>query len=252
MPKMFISNNTIRELLEKATLEEKLSLTKILKPSKIKAFSVIKLQEEICLEGGHGFANSYRGQGTGYLDIIDEVADELKIMQVESYNLTVKYYDEINELIFDINKSKLLGIEYAHKMEEKIIIKLLETTYEQMSEDEKVSFDNQINKVAQEFDSNATRNLTGAAGLMAIGNLGGFATYTLLTTAMSTISMGTLGFSAYTTATWLLGGILGPIGWAGIGAAAVLTIGKPNYQKLIPIVATIGAIRQRIKYESEQ
>lgn len=119
-----------------------------------------------------------------------------------------------------------------------------------MSEQDKLSFDAQINKIAKEFDSNITEKLTGTAGLMALGNLGGFATYTFLTTAMSTITMGTLGFGAYTAATTLLSIALGPVGWAGLGAATILALGKPDYQKLIPIVATIGAIRQRIKYES--
>ena len=112
-------------------------------------------------------------------------------------------------------------------------------------------FDKQINNIAQEFDSNATKNLVGATGLMVLGNLGGFATYTFLTTAMSTIAMGTLGFGAYTAATSLLSIMLGPVGWAGLGAAAILTMGKPDYQKLIPIVAIVGAIRQRVKYEKD-
>ena len=61
--------------------------------------------------------------------------------------------------------------------------------------------------------------------------------------------MGTLGFGAYTAATTLLSFVLGPPGWAALGIATVFTVGKPDYQKLIPIVAIIGAIRQRLKYE---
>jgi uncharacterized protein YaaW (UPF0174 family) len=250
MPKMFISNATLRELIEKATYEEKLSLTKILDKHQTKPFSATKLQKDICWEGGHGFANTYRGQGTGYLDILDEVADELKIRNIPSYNSKVKYYDEIESLKYDQEKTNILGIDYAEKVEEKIILKVLEITYKEMSEQDKLSFDAQINKIAKEFDSNITEKLTGTAGLMALGNLGGFATYTFLTTAMSTITMGTLGFGAYTAATTLLSIALGPVGWAGLGAATILALGKPDYQKLIPIVATIGAIRQRIKYES--
>lgn len=121
-----------------------------------------------------------------------------------------------------------------------------------MSEKEKLSFDEQMNKVAKECSSNATQNLTGAAGFIVLGNLGGFATYTFLTTAMSTITLGTLGFGAYTTATSLLSFLLGPPGWTALGIATVFTVGKPDYQKLIPIVAIVGAIRQRVKYETEE
>ncbi len=251
MPKKFISNTLLIELLEEATKEERLSLTRILDKQQKEAFSPKKLQEDICWEGGHGVVNFWRDQGTGYLDIIDEVADELKLKGLTPY-YKVKYYEEIDVLKYDKKESQLLGTEYAEKAEEKIILKLLEMTYENMSDKEKITFNEQVNKVAKEFNSNASQNLTGAAGLMVLGNLGGFATYTFLTTAMSTITMGSLGFGAYTAATTLLSVVLGPVGWAGLGAAAILTIGKPDYQKLIPIVAIIGAIRQRIKYESKE
>ena len=108
-----------------------------------------------------------------------------------------------------------------------------------------------MNQIAKKYDNDIGTYLTGGAGLIALGNIGGFATYTFLTTSLSTISMGTLGFSAYTAATSLLSVMFGPIGWASLGAIAVLTLGSPNTKKLIPIVATIGAIRQRIEYEKQ-
>ena len=251
MPKRFLSNNILKNLLENATEEELLSLTKLLNPENHLPYTSTKLQEEICLEGGHGVINVFWrfGDGTGYLDIVDEVLDELNIYSLPSYDLKVKYYDEINYLEYSKEEAVQKGIEYVEEAEESIILKLLEITYENMSEDEKLSFDEQMNKIAEEFNSNATQNLTGVAGLIALGNIGGFATYTFLTTAMSTITIGTLGFSAYTAATSLLSFLLGPPGWTALGIATVFTVGKPNYQKLIPIVAIIGAIRQRIKYE---
>ena len=121
-----------------------------------------------------------------------------------------------------------------------------------MNPDERSEFDNQLNEVAKKFGADSTKKLAGGiAGLMALGNLGGFATYTLLTTTMSAISMGTLGFGAYTMATKALSVVLGPIGWAGLGVAAVYAYGKPKYQKLIPIVVTIFSIRQRLEFEKK-
>ena len=75
MPKNFLSNNTLKELLNGATDEELLSLTKLLEPEKNSSYTSTKLQEEICWEGGHGVINIlWRfGEGTGYLDIVDEV-----------------------------------------------------------------------------------------------------------------------------------------------------------------------------------
>lgn len=252
MPKMFISNHVLREVLEQATYEEKLSLTKILEPYQNEPYGAIRLQKDICKEGGHGIVNLWRNQGTGYLDIVDEVADELNITGLSSYNLSVKYYEEKDDLIYSEEVSRQKGIEYAEKAEEKIILKLLELVYEKLDDDKREEFDKQINKVAQKFDSSMTKSLSGASGLLAIGNLGGFATYTFLTSALSTISMGTLGFGAYTAATSLLSIALGPVGWAALGVAGVFALGKPKYEKLIPIVAIIGAIRQRIKHEKNK
>ena len=106
-----------------------------------------------------------------------------------------------------------------------------------------------MNQIARKYDNNINTYLTGGAGLIALGNLGGFATYTFLTTFLSTISMGSLGFGAYTVATSLLSVIMGPVGWASLGAIAILTLGSSNTKKLIPIVAIIGAMRQRVDYE---
>ena len=121
----------------------------------------------------------------------------------------------------------------------KLMQKMLEENYKQ------------VNLVASEITSNNTCNLAGATGLIVLGNMGGFATYTLLTTSMSAITMGSLGFGVYTAATSILSVILGPVGWVGLGTYAVYAYGAPDYQKLISVVATIGTIRQRIKYEVE-
>ena len=46
-------------------------------------------------------------------------------------------------------------------------------------------FDNTINEVANKFDGNNLGKLTGTAGIMVLANLGGFATYTFLTSMMN-------------------------------------------------------------------
>lgn len=249
----FLSNTTLLDVLKLATKEELVSLTSLIEERKVENPSEIKvIRDEISSMGGHSFTNILRlGEGTGYLDILDDIAAELNIKGIPSYNCEVKYFDELDNLKYSREESLELGIKYTKNVEEKIILKILELSYEKMSKEEKKSFDEQINEIANKFDSNSKTYLTGGAGLIALGNLGGFATYTFLTTSLSTLSIGTLGFATYTGATSLLSVLLGPIGWASLGAIAVLTLGSPNTKKLIPIVATIGAIRQRIEYEKE-
>ena len=121
MAKKFLSNNILKKLFDNATEEELLSLTKLLEPEKKLHYTSAKLQEEICWEGGHGVINIlWRfGDGTGYLDIVDEVLDELNIYGLPSYDFKVKYYDEINDLKYTKEKAVQQGIEYAEKAEEK-------------------------------------------------------------------------------------------------------------------------------------
>lgn len=347
MPNKFISNSELRNLLELATDDEKLALTKIFDNDRTTPHNAKLLQEKISNEGGHGVANFFRGQGTGYLDILDDVADALDIKDKQSYSSNIQYFEEIYYIkngkddtpdskvkrLYEIEEATKLGLEYAASIEEKVIITLIKKSYELMVkqkedaenqllklEKEKSTttldikykvvkekeikvktnfeddqekkeelesqiiklqneikrniekeqqlketivqtektikevskriddFDNTINEVAKEFDVNNLGKLTGTAGIMILANLGGFATYTFLTSMMSVVSMGTLGFGAYTAATSLLSIMIGPVGWAGLGILAIFSLGKPNMSKLMPIVATIGAIRQRIKY----
>lgn len=253
MPKKYISNQVLIKVLEQATKDEILSLTRLIEANKKKPYSATKLQTEICEMGGQSFMNAiWRGQGTSYLDIVDDVLDELGIKGFSGYNTSICYYDKIEDLRCSKDEARHKGIEYAKKAEEKIIIKLLELVYDKLNPNKKEEFDKQISKVTKEFDSSLTVNLTGTAGLMALGNLGGFATYTFLTTSLSTISMGTLGFGAYTTATSTLSILLGPVGWTALGVAGVFALGKPKYEKLIPVVAMIGAIRQRVEYQNKE
>jgi len=261
MPKNFISNKELRKLLKQATEEERLALTRLLKKKKTNACTAKKMQLKICELGGNDAINYIRDGGTGYLDILDDVLDKLELEKFLDYD-DIEKFDRLvspfnsslikfdSPLAYKKPEAKKLGLEYAEKAEKRIILKLLEVAYENMSEDEKKNFDEQISIAAHKFGAaNNKEYLMGSAGLLALGNLGGFATYTFLTSMMSTVTFGTLGFGAYTAATSLLSVLLGPVGWAGIGVFAAYTYGAPEYKKLIPIVATVGAIRQRIKYQ---
>lgn len=257
MSDQFLSNIELRRLLAKATPEERLRLMHILEPKWGNRVTPEDLQSVICNSGGHSAMNLLRGQGAGYLDIVDDVAKKLDIRPHIPYysddiELPVSKFDEVDCLRTTREQGAKLGVEYAEKMEEKIILKLLELAYENMSPSERKEFDKQINDVAEQFDSQHIGKLAGASGLIILGNLGGFATYTFLTTSMSAISFGTLGFGAYTTATTTLSYLLGPPGWAALGAYGVFALGKPNMKKMVPVVAGVGAVRQRLKYEAQE
>lgn len=89
MPTKFVSNGELRSLLDRATIEERLALTQTISEAAASALSATELQQQICMTGGHGVANCVRGQGTGYIDIVSDVASGLKIprMSVRTGNI---------------------------------------------------------------------------------------------------------------------------------------------------------------------
>lgn len=355
MPNKFISNDELKKLLSFATNDERLALTKIIAGEAVQnPYEPLELQKEISLFGGNALANFFRNSGTGYIDIIDDVAGALEINGRPSYESELMYYDEIFYIKNEGNKNSSsakfyrkeateLGNKYIEEYEQKIIIKVMENAYKQMKkEKEKVennlekikknenilkkdlqnksknldsiikdlnskkfiflnannpeeteklkkerkqletkieyinkeindlpkkikeqekklkeakenldNFNSNLSKTVNQYSSSSVGVITGTAGLITLANLGGFATYTFLTSFMSTVSFGTLGFGAYTAATSFLSVVIGPIGWAGLGLFTLFTLGKADMSKLVLVVATIGAIRQRIKYKEK-
>lgn len=260
MPTKFISNGILLDLLEAATADELMALTRIIDPAASRPYDVVPLKEAICLAGGNGLANWFRGQGTGYIDILDDVAEALEIQGVPSYRLpsgtadfSVADREEMGLVHIAIREGKTtvpvciaFSKKYASWLENQILLKLLEKAYANMNPDQRREFDAKVTEVARKFGDTSAKGLAGTAGLMVLGNLGGFATYTLMSTVLSTVTFGALGFGAYTAASSLLSLVLGPVGWIAMGGAAVHAMTKPELKITIPLVANIAMIRQRI------
>ena len=87
---------------------------------------------------------------------------------------------------------------------------------------------------------------------MTVANLGGFSTYMLMSSFLSVVSFGTLGFGAYTAASSLLSTIIGPVGWTALGIYAIYKWTRPDFKKLIPAVITVAMISKRLEYEKHQ
>lgn len=256
MPNKFVSNGNLRNLLGGASSAERLEITNVLSVGAMHPYDAITLQEKICLTGGHGFSNWIRGQGTGYIDIVDDVVDALKIKGLlgrQAFYMEGHTLQEIDNLVnirlnkMDIETCRRLADEYLGLAEKAILLKILQTTYEKLDATERKQFDDKVGQIAKQFGSNdPSGKLAGGAGLLVIGNLGGFATYTLMSSVLSTLSLGSLGFGAYTAASSALSVVLGPVGWLALGAAGIYSFGKPELQKTIPLVAMIGMVRQRL------
>lgn len=105
-------------------------------------------------------------------------------------------------------------------------------------------------KIAELSKTPEGKNISGmstTAALLVVGNLGGFATYNLMSTVLSALSMGTLGFGAYTVASSLLSVVLGPVGWLSLAAYEIFKLGSADEAKTVRLEATCAMTAQRIR-----
>jgi hypothetical protein len=135
MKEKFLSNTQLRALLSLATEDERLGITKILDNNANNTLSSAKLQNMISLEGGHGFVNFFREQGTGYIDILDDVVSELNIKGLPSYQSKLQFIDEverINSQDSKYNEAEAIqqGLSYCEQAELKVIQELIKRSYE--------------------------------------------------------------------------------------------------------------------------
>ena len=183
------------------------------------------IESELRLFGGNTIANVFRGEGPPYDEIVRDVAKKLK----------VDFYDS----------------DSIEKIEIRMLLKILDQSYEKMSDAER-------RKLVKLFKDSGVENVDFSSGvpiatIMAqiAGKSGGFATYQLAVIVANEISKIVLKKGLSVGANQLLtrsiGIALGPIGWAVSGIWTAITIASPAYRVTIPCVLHIAYIRQKLK-----
>lgn len=242
----YLSNIALVNLLEEASEKDRYSLTKEVYGSTRKSVSSIDIQEEISSLGGDSLANLGRWEGNSYLDIVLDIAKKLEISNLPDYTSGLEYCDKRENLKYSETVAMKKGLNSIIDLEDKILIKILEKHYDTLDTEKKEIFNKQLNIALNNFNSNTNKYLSGTAGLLALSNLGGFATYTFITTAMSALSFGALPFGAYMATTAIVGALLGPAGWSLLGIGVLLSLSSPSPKRLLPIVLEIALIRKNI------
>lgn len=250
---LYLSNFDLTEVIQLGNLEEKLNLSRLLEnDQKIKEpLEDYYLYDEITSSGGNSLANFAREQGNSYLDIVIDVAKNIKVKDYENLSYErLKFFDEVksvNEYGLDqqqtLNKMRK---ERIANLEEQIIYKFMEMAYEQMKPEEKLKFDQAIHDLAVSQGIMNKKLSSGIAGLITVGEIGGFSTYMLMSMFFSKLGAGALGFSFFTGASSILGIILGPIGWSLSAGALIWSFSSPDKTKMAKIVLTVALIRIRL------
>lgn len=228
-----LSGAQLVELLEQATAEEQQQLKAILGAGNEK-ITPIQLAKLICDEG----------KEKSYLWMVFKTAEIIKVPYSKFYTDNILKIDGVNVKNNFFTESSTCVSDLLCKRELAILNHLIKENYEKMKPDDRAKFEAKIKEIAIENGKDLI-GVGAAATAMLMAELGGFATFTLMSTVLSTLSMGLLPFGAYTAMSSVLGTVLGPIGWGVLGVFALAKIAEPNMKKVVPLVVSVAMIRLR-------
>lgn len=218
---------------------------------------VLELQRAICRAAGHSAFNFLRaGSGIPYCELLFDAAKSINVEGIRSpYSSAhegqclVHLDRHSSKAAQDISASRRLSIvhDYVATLERALLAKLMVVVYEAASERQRAIIDAKVAEFVGSAGGKGLQGLSTSAVLLAVGNLGGFTTYTLMSTVLSAVSFGTLNFGAYVFASSMLSVVLGPVGWSSLAAYGVYRLGRPDSNKVIRLAATCAMISERLR-----
>jgi len=260
MSKYYSSTALKDQVLSHASEDELLQLTRLFQKDAVKPMTPAAIRDEICRNAGHAIANWTRGEGVPYTEALHDVAKSLKVSDVSNLGemtsegvslaemdarLLLKKVDSVIAARWRLNVAKeVLAVEKA------VLAKFMADAYARMTPEQKAEVDKKVLELTSDLAGSGLKGLSASAAFMAIANAGGFATYMLMSSVISALSLGTAAFGVYTTASSVLSIFLGPAGWAALGLAAIYRLGSPNQQRSVQAVLAIAIVRSRLAAES--
>ena len=177
------------------------------------------ITKELSSAGGHTVVNIFRGGGVPYKEIVRDVANHISLDLPEKISVP----EAETQIIQQYLKQVLAKLNDKQRGE-------LAAFLEKVAADEGKSF-------AKEG---------GVLIALTAAKLSGFSLYLAASTAVGAITGGlgiALPFAFYTTMSSTIAVVIGPVGWAALGLAAVYKLGAPNMKKLLPAVMFIALER---------
>lgn len=176
-----------------------------------------EIAAEIQCFGGNTFANMFRGGGVSYKEVLCDVCDKMKV---------------------NYNKDSS-----TKKIEQNLLMKILEDALEKMSPEE-------IEKLGKELGLENTAKLTPqslTAIFLAVFRAGGFKSYQLTLIIVNAVLKVLIGRGLPLVGNVILVRIAniltGPIGWVITGLWTAIDIAGPAYRVTIPAVIQIAYLR---------
>lgn len=178
---------------------------------------VDEIIEEIQKYGGNTIANTVRGMGVSYHEVLCDVANKMKV---------------------NFNPAQT-----TQTIEGNLLAKVLEDAWEKMSEDERKKL---IEEAGNVFGMKMGG--MGAGVLVHIMRAGGFKTYQIALMVANVIAKAILGhglsFAGNIYLTRLIAVLAGPVGWIVTGVWTAFDIASQAYRVTIPSCIYIAALRK--------
>ncbi len=167
--------------------------------------------------GGNTVANKWRKYGILYEEILNDTCKDMKVNLPKNASLETK--------------------------ETNLLLKILETALDEMSESEKKEFLGNLNYRGTDFTKQAIM-----AAVQAAIRMGGFASYQLAVVIANAIAKQLLGhglkLAANAGLARAIGVIAGPVGWAVTAAWTAFDLAGPAKRVTIPATIYIASLRQ--------
>ncbi|RPH40005.1 MAG: hypothetical protein EHM87_23085 [Burkholderiales bacterium] len=239
------SNAVLDSALRSASLDEALAITRTL-PDRENATAPIepaRALELILFAGGNAVMNRVRGHGVGWLEMVRGAATALGVdarhVRHPAVAELVRIDDAARSTPPDAQQARLLRAQVIG-FESACLAALLGHLEPGMTA---ASWKQYQRRLATERSAAASgfARLTGPVAVgtgMALASAGVFAAYGPGTTLGANAS-------TYSTASALLGVMLGPVGWAALAAWTLQRASQPDAQRTVRIVCQVAMARQR-------
>lgn len=162
--------------------------------------------------------------------------------------LATETYDEIVcDLAQKIGVLPAPGAD-VREIETAIVTKLWNDAMEKMTPEQLAAIREELEDLASKHGKSLGMEFSSFAALSA-AQMSGFGVYLFGSTVLGAIN-GALGlglsFGAFTGLSSMISIIVGPVGWAALGLAAIMKLGAPNYKKILPVVILVAKSRPLI------
>jgi len=248
------SSRMLLATLERATSEELLELTRALEGQEAATapLAPAALAARIGIAGRSGLTTSVSLGGAAYLEMLRDAAEALGVDAIwwasrtgpTGVDLAAIDTSRPIEPRLPPDRDAVAALyAWVDELETEVLKAILAVLQRGLDAPERARFAHDLLLRARRHGVDLSDSVT-PGGMLVVVHLGGFATYTALSTALGIVAPTMPGMGGYTLASSLLGAMLGPAGRVVLADTVVWRSFGPNARRIVRLVATAAMIRQ--------